>query len=97
MRVAAAETSIACYHEHVIRHLAKSQYDRILGNMREDRDYSFSELNVLTGIPNSTISARLSELRAANRVEHAPDRKCSVTGITITPHRLPVRGQLRLI
>lgn len=97
MKIAQQGTAVACYHDHVIRHLAKPQYDLILGAMREDRDYSLSELSVLTGIQNSTLAARINELRAANRLETSAKRRCSVTQITILPSRLPVRGQLRLI
>lgn len=97
MKIAQRDTAIDCHREHVIRNLAKPQYDRILNSMREDRDYSLSELSVLTGIEKSTISARINELRAVGRIETAEKRRCSVTQITITPSRLPAHGQLRLI
>lgn len=91
MRTAAASTSIACYHDHVVRNLARGQYDTILSVMRDGRDYSLTELEELTGIRNSTLSARCNEMRAAGRIEAGPKRKCSVTGIRITPSRLPFR------
>lgn len=97
MRTAAAETSIACYHDHVVRNLASGQYATILSVMRAGRDYSLTELEELTGIRDSTLSARCNEMRAAGRIEKAPKRKCSVTGVTINPQRLPVCGQMRLI
>lgn len=97
MRIAQRETAIEHYHDQVMHHLAKPQHERILCAMREDRDYSLSELVILTGIEKSTISARVNELRALNRLECAPRRPCSVTNVCIIPSRLPVRGQLRLI
>ncbi len=97
MRTAAAETSIACYHDHVVRNLASGQYATILSVMRAGRDYSLTELEELTGIRNSTLSARCNEMRAAGRIEQGPKRRCSLTRITITPVRLPVRGQMRLL
>ncbi len=91
MRTSVAPTSIACYHDHVVRNLARGQYDTILSVMREGRDYSLTELAMMTGIDKSTVSARINELRSAKRIEKAPKRKCSVTGIRITPSRLPFR------
>lgn len=61
----------------------------IMGVIREGRDYSLQELVAISGLPINTVSGRVNELKTANRLQHGPDRKCSITGRTVHPVRLP--------
>lgn len=84
-----AETSIACFHNFVEPTSSHGQRARILSVIRQGRDYSLSELSALTNIEKSTMSARVNELRADGQLVKAPRRKCSRTGITVIPSKLP--------
>lgn len=90
MRIAQRETSISCYYDHVIPCLAAGQNERVMAVIEDGRNYSLTELTWLVpGIDKSSMSRCVNQLRTAGRLECAPDRKCTVTGITITPSRLP--------
>jgi hypothetical protein len=92
----AAQTSIDCYYGRVVPRLASSQNERVMGVIKPGRDYSLCELmQLVPGIDKSSMSRVVNGLRAANRLQPTDDRKCSVSGITITPSRLPA-GQLGL-
>ena len=94
MRV--AETSIACYHG-LVQDKKGAQQAQILAAMSAGVTYSMQELAARTGLQTSTLSARLYELRESGSVEHADKRRCSISGVTIEPHRLVVqRGQVAL-
>lgn len=91
MKTNVAQTSISAYYGRVIPHLATSQNERVMAVIKPGKDYSLSELMALvSGIDKSSMSRVVNGLRAANRLEAAEDapRKCSVTGVTITPSRL---------
>lgn len=62
---------------------------QVLAAIEPGRDYSLTELVKLTGLPVNVISGRCNELRAAGRLVLAPARRCSVTGRTIHPVKLP--------
>jgi hypothetical protein len=109
MKTAVAETSIACYYEKVTPSLAASQNERTMFVVDAGRDYSLSELMALTntasnraaGLPDidkSCMARVVNGLRAAGRLEAVPEklqRKCTVTGVTVTPSRLPSKqGEL---
>lgn len=88
-------TSVAAYYERVMPNLAQSQNDRVMAVIQPGKDYSLSELmRLVPGIDKSSMSRVVNGLRAANLLEPAPERKCSVTNITVRPSRIPVRGQM---
>lgn len=97
-----AETSITCYYSTVVPKLAHSQNSRTMAVVQPGRDYSLSELMRLTnthrsrkaGLPDidkSSMSRVVNGLRAAGRLEPAPERKCTVSGKLVTPSRLPAK------
>lgn len=88
MRTNVAETSIDCWYGTVLNHMAKSQADRTISVMRQGNDYTLSELVTLTGIDKSSMSRVINGLRAANRVEKAPRRKCSISNVAVIPSKL---------
>lgn len=99
-----AETSITCYYSTVVPKLAHSQNSRTMEVVQPGRDYSLSELMKLTnthrsrktGLPDidkSSMSRVVNGLRAAGRLEPAPERKCSISGVKIIPSRLPTKEQ----
>ncbi|MFC3107374.1 hypothetical protein ACFQAT_10350 [Undibacterium arcticum] len=96
MRIhATAETSIACFHGRV-QTISSDQQSLIVCCMAPNKDYSMQELAILTGLQTSTLSARLFELRKLGTVEHAAKRPCSISGVTIWPHKL-ASEQLELL
>lgn len=83
-----AATSTEAYYG-VVQTKKQRQYDLILSAMETDKDYSFSELYVLTGLVPGTCSARISELRDKMQlVERSDQRRCTHTGCTVVPHRI---------
>lgn len=89
MKTNVAQTSIDAYYGRVMPKLATSQNERVMAAIQAGRDYSLCELmRLVPGIDKSSMSRVVNGLRAANRLEPAPDRKCAVSGITITPSRL---------
>lgn len=83
-----ATTSIEAYHG-IVQDKKQRQYAKILGVLRDGKDYSFTEIFELTGILPSTASARMNELRDKLKlVERAPRRACKVTSVCVIPHRL---------
>lgn len=92
MKTNVSTTSIEAYYGKVIPKLAQSQNSRVMAVVQPGRDYSLSELmRLVPGIDKSSMSRVVNGLRAAKRLEPAPDRKCSISGITVTPSRLPAR------
>jgi hypothetical protein len=90
MKTNVAQTSIHAYYGAVAGKMATSQNERVMAVIQSGKDYSLSELmKLVKGIDKSSMSRVVNALRAAKRLEAAPDRKCSVSGITITPSRLP--------
>lgn len=87
MKIAQQETAVAAFHERVPS-FEPTQNEIILAAMAPGRDYSYSELAQITGFEKSSISARLNKMRVNGVVEHGPERKCRLSGITIKPHRL---------
>jgi len=94
MKTAVAQTSIDAFYGRVYPKLAQSQNERVMKVIQPGRDYSLSELMALVpGIDKSSMSRVVNGLRAARRLQEAPARKCTVTGVTIIPSRLPVKEQ----
>ena len=62
---------------------------------RADRDFSLQEICRLTGLPVNIVSGRVNELKNMHPFPYlieSVQRRCSVTGKTITPVKLN-RGQ----
>jgi len=92
MKTNVSKTSISAYYERVIPALAETQNSRVMAVIQPGKNYSLCELMALVpGVDKSSMSRVVNGLRAANRLEPAPDRKCTVSGVTITPSRLPVK------
>ena len=98
MKTAQRETAIDCYYNKVIPNIATSQNERVMSAVCDKFDYSLSELmqivNVnphLPKIDKSSMSRVVNGLRACGRLIVGTDRKCSVTGVTITPSKLPTK------
>lgn len=92
MKTNVQQSSISAYYGRVVPTLATSQNERVMAVIKPHKDYSLCELMALTtGIDKSSMSRVVNGLRAAGRLQQGPDRKCSVTGVTITPSRLPVK------
>jgi len=84
-----ATTSIQAYREIQRGGVLGERQAQVMAAIKPGRDYSLTELVKLTGLPVNVISGRCNELRAMGRLELAPVRRCSVTGRTIHPVRLP--------
>ena len=89
MRTAVADTSIDCYHAIQREGGLSRQQSVILAAVRRDRDYSLQELVSITGLQVNVISGRAFELKASGRLVPGETRRCSVTGRTVHPVRLP--------
>lgn len=88
MKTNVAETSIACFHSRVPE-FAQSQNERVMAVIKPGKDYSLSELMALTtGIDKSSMSRVVNGLRAVNSLMEAPDRKCTITRVLITPSKI---------
>jgi hypothetical protein len=87
----AAATSRLAYDE--IRSTGKlnEQQKKIMAVIVRGRDYSLQELVMLSGLPINVVSGRVNELKKSplELLERAPTRKCTLTGSTIHPVRLP--------
>lgn len=106
MKIAQRQTAIDCYYSTVVPKLAQSQNSRTMEVFQPGRDYSLSELMRLTntasnravGLPDidkSSMARCVNHLRAAGRLMEGPERKCSISGVRITPSKLPQKqGEL---
>lgn len=95
MRTAVADTSIQAYRDlRAVGQLSRQQRV-IMAAIKIGNDYSLQELVRLTQLPVNVVSGRVNELKSAQRLVLGMLRKCSVTGRTIHPVRLPL-GQLEL-
>ena len=93
MKTMVADTSVETYHALQREGGLSRQQGQVMAVIRAGRDYSLQELVKLTGLPVNVISGRCNELRAAKRLEHGPTRKCSLTGRSVHPVRLPTSPQ----
>ena len=79
---------------------AKSQTEcaRVLAAIDNSVTATIKEIAVAIGLPDSTVSARIGDLRKAGVVEETPvRRKCRVNGyVKKTFGRAPTTGQLSL-
>lgn len=95
MKIAQRDTAVDCYYKVVRPKLAATQSDKVLSVMQEGRDYSLRELvQLCPEIDISAMSRTVNDLRKEKRLEEVQEhRKCTISGITITPSRLPVKGE----
>jgi len=92
MKTNVARTSIEAFYSPDVQSLMASQNERVMAAIQPGRDYSLSELmRLVPGIDKSSMSRVVNGLRAVNRLEPAPVRKCSISGKQVTPSRLPVK------
>lgn len=89
MKTAVAHTSIANYHSHVVPDLQGKQESRILAYVSRFGESTIGEIAHALDMEKSTVSARQNKLRADGLLEFGAARKCSVSGITCNPLRLP--------
>jgi hypothetical protein len=89
MRTAVADTSIECYRALRRDGGLTRQQHKVLAAVRPHRDYSLQELVIAAGLPVNVISGRVNELKSDKHLVHGPTRKCSITGRTVHPVRLP--------
>lgn len=85
-----ATTSIENYHEHKDTGRLGKQSRAIVEFMaiNIDRDWSRAELAEHTGLRLSSVCGRVNELIHSRHVEPQPNRRCHVTGKTVSPVRL---------
>lgn len=97
MRTQVRESSITAYRELNDSGKIGKQAQTILNHMKAGRDYSLQELSRLTGIAINAISGRCNDLKKIGLLGEAACRKCSITGRTVHPVRLPTsQGELIL-
>lgn len=95
MRTDVSFTSIDAYRSMERSGALTRQQTAIVSVMARGRDYSLQELSAATGLPINVVSGRVFELKDSGALELAPKRRCSVTGRTVAPVRLPpVQGGL---
>ena len=79
-------TSIMAYNELKGSGKQPKQKDIIFGVLKKNvSPMSLQEICNKTGMAINSVSGRVWDLKAENRVVEAPKRKCSVTLKTITP------------
>lgn len=93
MKTSVQETSIECYHAIRDEGRLSKQQSAVMEVIRKGRDYSLQEISRLTGLAINAVSGRVNELKESGVLEQAETRKCSVTGRTVRPVRLPETRQ----
>lgn len=97
MRTDVRESSLAAYRELTNSGKIGAQAQKILSAIRYGMDYSLQEISRSTGIAINAVSGRCNDLKKIGLLVEAAARKCSVTGRTVHPVRLPTSGQGELI
>lgn len=90
------DSSLAAYDHLQETGKLGTQAQTILDCIRSGRDYSLQELVKITGYAINAVSGRCNDLKKAGMLAEGAPRRCSVTGRTIHPVKLPAR-QLELI
>jgi len=85
-----ATTSIENYHDHKGSGRLGKQARELIEFMaiHTDRDWSRAELAEQTGLRLSSVCGRVNELIHSRHVEPQPNRRCQITGKTVSPVRL---------
>ena len=89
MKTNVASTSIDCYHSLKDTGALTARQTQIMGHIQHGRDYTLQELSKLSGLGVNTVSGRCCELRKKLVLELAGKRRCSITGESVNPVRLP--------
>lgn len=95
MRIAQAITAADAYDKHRTSGQSAQQRNRILEFVKErGGDWSIGELAQALTLQKSTVSARVNELlNDTGELVEKTRRKDRLSGITIRPVGLPVKGQ----
>ena len=93
IRTAMQETSLNAYQEIYKSGKLGKQSESILHLLKHGRDYSLQEISRLSGYPINVISGRVNDLKKMRLLIHSLKRKCSITGKTINPVKLPQRQE----
>ena len=81
-------TSIIAYNNLKISGKQPTQKQIILNTLRENKTpMSLQEICDRTNMQINSVSGRVNDLKRANQVVEAPNRKCTITRKTITPVR----------
>ena len=85
-----ATTSIENYHDHKSSGRLGKQSRMLVEFIADhtDRDWSRAELAEQTGLRLSSVCGRVNELIHSRHVEVQPNRRCQITGKTVSPVRL---------
>lgn len=89
MRTHVRCASLAAYRDLTDSGKLGNQAQTIIKAMKAGRDYSLQELSRLTGIAINAVSGRCNDLKKIGLLAEATCRKCSITGRTVHPVRLP--------
>jgi hypothetical protein len=83
-------TSVDNYHEHKRSGKLGTQAQAVLDFLAQhpNQNYSRSELARALSISLASICGRVNELAEAGQATARPERKCAITGKTITPVRV---------
>ena len=87
------ETSLIAYEELKSNGKQSKQTEVILSKLSHGRDYSLREIQQLTGYEINVVSGRCNDLKKLSLLNESAKRKCTVTGKTITPLRLPQKQE----
>lgn len=87
------ETSLMAYDELKSNGKQSKQTEVILSKLSHGRDYSLREIQQLTGYEINAVSGRCNDLKKMHMLNECQKRKCTVTGKTITPLRLPQKQE----
>ena len=81
-------TSIIAYNDLKSSGKQPTQKQIILNTLRDNKeDMSLQEICDRTNFQINAVSGRVKDLKKANQVVEAPNRKCTITRKTITPVR----------
>jgi hypothetical protein len=85
-----ATTSIENYHEHKGSGRLGKQSRELIEFIAQhtDRDWSRAELAEQTGLRLSSVCGRINELIHSRHLDPQPNRRCQITGKTVSPVRL---------
>ena len=87
------DTSLNAYDELKSSGKHNKQTEVILAHLSHGRDYSLQEIKQLTGYEINVVSGRVHDLKKMNLLNECAKRKCTVTGKTIRPVRLPQKQE----
>jgi uncharacterized protein YggE len=89
MKTNIQDTSLEAYDGLKSSGTQSKQSEVILSHLQQGRDYSLREIQKITGYEINAVSGRVHDLKQLNLLVEADKRKCTITGKTIKPVRLP--------